>query len=102
MAISKSSKRVQFTLNTRKEKENQIAEFLDGCIEPNSTIKEIIYDYIVSNSGVKSPQVTQITQIKNTQSEEKPLKVTHFEEKPPEMDEIQLNEMEELSKFTGK
>jgi hypothetical protein len=110
--ISNNSVRVQFTLNTTKEKEKQIAEFLGGCINPNNTIKEIIYNYIVSNSELnllkvthskvteseyKSLKVTQSEQKANnevTQSEGKLLKVSNSEEKL-----LETNELEDLSKF---
>jgi len=110
--ISNNSVRVQFTLNTTKEKEKQIAEFLGGCINPNNTIKEIIYNYIVSNSELnllkvthskvteseyKSLKVTQSEQKANeevTQSEQKLLKVSNSEEKL-----LETNELEDLNKF---
>ncbi|WP_162174163.1 hypothetical protein, partial [Clostridium akagii] len=65
----------------------------------NNSIKEIIYNYIVSNSGVKSPQVTYIKNIKNIQSDEKILKVTQSDENLPETSELEINELEELNKF---
>lgn len=113
MAISKNSIRIQFTLNTGKEKENQIVQFLNTCVNPSNSIKEIIYSYIVSNSGAKSPQVIHITKNENVQSEEKSLTfseseqssnniVTHSEEKLQKASELELNEMEELNKFVLK
>lgn len=110
MAISKNSTRVQFTLNTGKKKEEQIAKFLDSCINPNSTIKEIIYNYIVSNGGAKSPQVTHCEIIQSdtklltlSESEQNSNNmVTQSEEKSPEVSELELNEMEELKKFIQK
>lgn len=107
MAISKNSRRIQFTLNTSKEKEKQIAEFLDGCFNPNSTIKEIIYNYIVSNYGDKLQQVTQVytsqssvklpkvTQNKNINNDT----VSNCDKKLHEVNGIEQNEIEELSKF---
>jgi PKD repeat protein len=112
MAISNNSVRVQFTLNTTKEKEKQIADFLDDFINPNNLIKEILYNYIVSNSYSKSLKVThsevtqshskllEVTQSeqkennKVTQSEGKLLKVSNSEEKL-----LEVNELEDLSKF---
>jgi hypothetical protein len=67
MAISNNSVRVQFTLNITKEKEKLIADFLDGCINPNNVIKEILYNYIVSNSELKSLKVTQSEQKANNE-----------------------------------
>ncbi|WP_026883547.1 hypothetical protein [Clostridium akagii] len=110
MAISKDSVRIQFTLNITKEKEKQIADFLNECINQNNSIKEIIYNYIVSNSGVKSPRVTYI---ENTKSDEKILKVaqsddikldinnkvTKSEGNLLEKSELEINELEELNKF---
>ncbi len=53
----------------------------------------------MSNSGVKSPQVTYIKNIKNIQSDEKILKVTQSDENLPETSELEINELEELNKF---
>jgi hypothetical protein len=112
MAISNNSVRVQFTLNTTKEKEKQIADFLDDFINPNNVIKEILYNYIVSNSELKSLKVThsevtkseqkllKVTQSEQkannevTQSEGKLLKVSNSEEKL-----LETNELEDLNKF---
>lgn len=107
MAISKDSKRIQFTLNGSKEKEKEIIEFLNDCFNPNSTIKEIIYYYIVSNYGDKLQQVTQ-TNI--SQSSVKLPKVTQndnsnnnivsdYAKKSHEVSELESNELAELSKF---
>ncbi|MBZ9615261.1 hypothetical protein [Clostridium estertheticum] len=107
MAISKNSMRIQFTLNIDKPKENQIVEFLSGCIDPNNSIKQIIYNYIVSNGGVKLPLVTPI---KVSEGDAKLLKVsksddinknivTQRDEKSHEVSELEMNEIEELSKF---
>ncbi|MBW9157218.1 hypothetical protein [Clostridium tagluense] len=107
MAISKNSVRVQFTLNLDKPKENQIAEFLSGCMDQNNSIKEIIYNYIVSNSELKSLEVTQI---EVTQSDTKLLTmsnsehidkniVSNSEVKLHEVSELEINELAELSKF---
>ncbi|AUM92662.1 hypothetical protein [Clostridium botulinum] len=107
MAISKDSKRIQFTLNGSKEKEREIIEFLNDCFNPNSTIKEIIYNYIVSNYGDKLQQVTQtytsqssvklpkVTQNKNINNDT----VSNRDKKLHEVDEIEQNEIEELNKF---
>ena len=107
MAISKNSVRVQFTLNLDKPKENQIVEFLSGCMDPNSSIKEIIYNYIVSNGGVKLPLVTSIEVGEGdvkllTVSESNDINkniVSNSEEKSHEVRELEINELEELSKF---
>lgn len=110
MAISKNSVRVQFTLNKDKEKEKIIVDFLNTCINPNNSIKEMIYNYIVSNSDSKLPQVTYS---EVTQSEEKLVKVSNSddimldinnivsnsEEKLLEASELEMNELEELNKF---
>ncbi|EPY2274688.1 hypothetical protein ACFLKB_00660 [Clostridium sp. FAM 1755] len=107
MAISKDSKRIQFTLNGSKEKERKIIEFLNDCFNPNSTIKEIIYNYIVSNYGDKLQEVTQtnisqssvklpkVTQNKNINNDT----VSNFDKKLHEVNEIEQNEIEELNKF---
>ena len=107
MAISKNSTRVQFTLNIDKPKEKQIVEFLSGCMDPNSSIKEMIYNYIVSNGGVKLPLVTPIevsvcdakllTVSKSDDINENI--VSNSEEKLREVSELEINELEELSKF---
>jgi len=107
MAISKNSVRVQFTLNVDKAKENQIIEFLSGCIDPNNSIKQIIYNYIMSNSGSKSPLVTHY---KVSESNAKLLTVSknddinkdivsNSEVKLHEVSELEMNELDELSKF---
>lgn len=107
MAISRNSVRVQFTLNRSKEKEKQIAEFLDTCMDANSTIKEIIYNYAVSNSDTK---LLKVTHSEVTQSDVQLLKVseselnsnnivTQSEEKSVEVSDLEKNELEELSKF---
>jgi len=107
MAISKESVRVQFTLNTSRKKEKLINEFLNDCINPNNSIKEIIYNYIVSNGGTKSPQVTQmeVTQsnselpkVSNSDDINKN-KVSNGEERLLEVSELEMNELEELNKF---
>ncbi|QXE20469.1 hypothetical protein [Clostridium sp. 001] len=107
MAISKNSRRVQFTLNADKEKEKAIINFLDSSVNPNSTIKEILYS-VVSNSN---SQLLKVTHSEITQSQSKPVEVskselldnnvvTQSEEKLVEVsDEIGLNELEELKKF---
>lgn len=110
MAISKDSIRVQFTLNTSKEKENEIAKFLDGCINPNVTIKEIIFNYIVTHRDVQLPQVNQLevpqsisrlVKVSNcdnnmvSDSDSKLVKVSNCEG----INELQQNELDELSKF---
>ena len=82
MAISKNSVRVQFTLNLNKHKENQIAEFLNGCMDQNNSIKEIIYNYMVSNSEYIDKNI-----------------VSNSDEKSHEASELEMNELEELSKF---
>ncbi|WP_373899255.1 hypothetical protein ACER0A_002325 [Haloimpatiens sp. FM7315] len=114
MAISKNSRRVQFTLNSSKDKEKEIIKFLDGCIDTNAAIKEIIYSYIVSNCNTKLPQVTQI---QVSQSKDKSLQVSNFdnnivsdsdnklltmsnsEQQLPQVSELEQNELEELNKF---
>ncbi|MBZ9608608.1 hypothetical protein G9F73_012395 [Clostridium estertheticum] len=107
MAISKNSVRVQFTLNTEKEKENQIVEFLNGCIDPNNSIKQIIYNYIVSNGGVKLSLVTPIEvsvcdakllTVSKSDDINKNI-VTQSNKKLHEVSELEKNELEELSKF---
>ncbi|MBU3185692.1 hypothetical protein [Clostridium estertheticum] len=107
MTISKNSVRVQFTLNLEKLKENQIVEFLDGCVDPNNSIKQIVYNYIVSNGGVKLPLVTPI---KVSECDAKLLTVsksedinknmvTQSDEKSHEVSELEMNELDELRKF---
>jgi hypothetical protein len=107
MAISKNSVRVQFTLNLNKHKENQIAEFLNGCMDSNNSIKEIIYNHIVSNYEVKSAIVTQM-EVRDSNS--KLLQVTqsydinkniasNSEVKSHKVSELEMNELDELSKF---
>lgn len=107
MAISKSSIRHQFTLNTKKEKESIIANFLDTALNPNSTIKEILYNHIVSNYDtrlikdsnyiVSEGNTKSLTMSKTNHEEDK--KESNFETKSYELSEIELNEIEELSKF---
>lgn len=116
MAISKNSKRIQFTLNLDKEKEKQIAEFLDWCINPNNSIKEIIFNYIVTHCDAQLPQVTQSEVSQNyskslkvsnfdnnivSDSDDKLVEVSNGEEKSHEVTELELNELEELNKFIG-
>jgi hypothetical protein len=112
MAISNNSVRVQFTLNTNKAKEKLIADFLDGSIDPRASIKEIIYNYIVSNSELN---LLKVTHSKVTESEYKSLKVTQSEQKPnkqvtqsysklpkesnSEEKILEANELEDLSRF---
>lgn len=107
MSISKDSVRIQFTLNRSKEKERQIAEFLDGFINPNNTIKEILLNYIVSNSEGK---LVKVAHSEVTQSKSKLLEVSksellennvvsNSEEKLVEVSDLERNELEELSKF---
>lgn len=107
MAISKNSTRVQFTLNLDKAKEKQIVEFLSGCMDPNSSIKEIIYNYILSNGGVKLPLVTQIEvskcdakllTVSESESIDKNI-VSNSDTKLLEVSELEMNELDELSKF---
>ncbi|MBU3171320.1 hypothetical protein [Clostridium estertheticum] len=108
MAISKNSMRIQFTLNIDKPKENQIVEFLSGCIDPNNSIKQIIYNYIVSNGGVKLPLVapikvsecdTKLLMVSKNDNINKNI-VTQSDEKSHEVSELEMNELEELRKFT--
>ncbi|MCW6092925.1 hypothetical protein LAV60_07020 [Clostridium sporogenes] len=114
MAISKDSKRIQFTLNGSKEKEREIIEFLDGCFNPNVAIKEIIFNYIVSNCESKLPQVTHLEvpqsytkslQVSNfndnivSDGDCKSVEVSNCEEELHEVSEIEQNEIEELNKF---
>jgi len=107
MAISKNSVRVQFTLNTDKDKENQIIEFLNGCIDPNNSIKQIVYNYIVSNGDIKLPLVTRC---EVSESDTKLLTVSKSDDigknivsngeiKLHEVSELEMNELDELSKF---
>jgi hypothetical protein len=101
MAISKNSARIQITLNTDKEREKVIVDFLNTCMNEKNTIKEILYNYIVSNSDSK---LLTVTHSKVTQSDAQLLKVTHSEitqgeEKLLEVSDLELNEMEELNKF---
>ncbi|WP_205609513.1 hypothetical protein [Clostridium botulinum] len=114
MAISKNSRRIQFTLNTSKEKEKQIIQFLDECLNPNSTIKEIIFNYIVTHCDAPLPQVvqsdisqsyTKSLQVSNfndnivSDSDCKSVEVGNYEGKLYEVSEIEQNEIEELNKF---
>ncbi|NFD31053.1 hypothetical protein EXN57_13235 [Clostridium botulinum] len=114
MAISKNSRRVQFTLNSSKEKEKEIIKFLDGCFNPNVAIKEIIFNYIVSNCESKLPQVTHLEvpqsytkslQVSNfndnivSDSDCKLVEVSNRDKKLHEVNEIEKNEIEELNKF---
>ncbi|KZL93581.1 hypothetical protein [Clostridium magnum] len=107
MAISNNSARVQFTLNKSKDKEKIIAKFLEEFINPNNAIKEILYNYIVSNSDTK---LLKVTHSEVTQSDTKLLEVsksellddnivTQGEVKLPEVSDLEQNELEELSKF---
>lgn len=106
MAISKNSKRIQFTLNADKEKEKTIIDFLNSCVNPNNTIKEILYN-IVSNGDTK---LLKVTHSEVTQSDKKLLEVSESEllsnnlvaqseERSVEVSNLELNEMEELKKF---
>ncbi len=107
MSISRSSTRIQFTLNESKEKEKIIAEFLDNCMNTNNTIKEILYNYIVSNSDTK---LVKVTHSEVTQSKSKSVKVneselvknntvSNSEPKLVEVSDLESNEIEELKKF---
>ncbi|MCB2310613.1 hypothetical protein LGL55_05685 [Clostridium tagluense] len=107
MAISKNSVRVQFTLNLDKPKENQISEFLGECMDPNSSIKQIIHNYIVSNGGVKLPLVipmevsecdAKLLAVSKSDDINEYI-VSNSEEKPHEVSELEINELDELSKF---
>lgn len=114
MAISKDSRRIQFTLNSSKDKERKIIKFLDGCLNPNVAIKEIIFNYIVTHCDTQLPQVTQsevtenyskslqVSNIDNnivSDSDDKLVEVSNCEEKSLEVSELEKNEMDELSKF---
>ncbi len=106
MAISKNSRRVQFTLNADKPKEKEMIEFLDGCFNPNVAIKEIIFNHIVSNCEYKLQQVPQSEVLQNhskslqvSNSDDKLVEVSNGEEKLHEVSEIEQNEIEELNKF---
>ncbi|WP_061293638.1 hypothetical protein [Clostridium botulinum] len=114
MAISKNSRRVQFTLNADKPKEKEMIEFLDGCFNPNVAIKEIIFNHIVSNCEYKLQQVPQSEVLQNhskslqvsnldnnivSNSNDKLVEVSNGEEKLREVSEIEQNEIEELNKF---
>lgn len=116
MAISKNSKRVQFTLNKDKAKEKQIVDFLDGCIDSNAAIKEILFNYIVTNCDTKSMQVTksevhqsytkslQESNFNNNiviDSDNKLVEVSNCENKSQQVSELEINELEELNKFIG-
>lgn len=79
--ISKSSRRVQFTLNASKDKEKVIIDFLNTCMDENTSIKEILYAYIVGNSDAKLVKVTR--------SDEKLLTLSNLEQ----------NEIESLKQF---
>ncbi|NFC29163.1 hypothetical protein EXN55_12840 [Clostridium botulinum] len=114
MAISKNSRRIQFTLNTDKTKEKEIIKFLDGCLNPNVAIKEIIYNYIVSNCEYKLPQVTdskvpqsyttslKVSDFDNSMvsdGDDKSVEVSNCESELLEVSELEQNELDELSKF---
>jgi hypothetical protein len=107
MAISKNSRRIQFTLNNDKHMEKVIVDYLETCIDENSKIKEVLYNYIVSNSGIKSPQVTPIEVTKsdtklltvNKSDDSNKNIVSNSEEKLHEVSELEINELDELSKF---
>lgn len=114
MAISKDSKRIQFTLNESKEKERKIIEFLNDCFNPNVAIKEIIFNHIVSNCEYKLQQVPQSEVLQNyskslqvsnldnnivSNSDDKLAEVSNGEEKLREVSKIEQNEIEELNKF---
>lgn len=116
MPISKDSIRIQFTLNKRKEKEKLITEFLDGCIDSNAAIKEILFNYIVTHCDTKSMQVTKFeapqSYAKSLQesnfdnnivnnSDNKLVEVSNCENKSQQEDksELELNELDELKKF---
>lgn len=122
MAISKSSRRVQITFNTEKEKEKVVVDFLNACMNEKNTIKEILYNYIVSNSDSKLLTVTHSQSVQSdakllkvsvnnsllnnevTQSDSQLLEVTHSEvtqseEKLLEVSDLEKNELEELKNF---
>ncbi|MCY6958899.1 hypothetical protein [Clostridium brassicae] len=111
MAISKDSTRVQFTLNSSKDKEREIIKFLNGCVDPKAAIKEIIFNYIVSNCEIQLPQISNIKipqsytkspQVSNY-SNSIDNKVSNSEDKLQQESEseLELNELEELNKFIG-
>lgn len=98
MTISKNSIRIQFTLNSSKDKERKIIKFLDGCLNPNVAIKEIIFNYIVSQSDDKLVKVSNIDNNIVSDSDNKLVEVSNCEEKH-EVSELEQNELDELSKF---
>lgn len=107
MAISKNSRRIQFTLNNDKRMEKVIIDYLETCIDENSKIKEILYNYIVSNCGVKPPLVTPLEVIEcceklltvNKSDDINKSIVSNSEEKLHEVSELEKNELDELKKF---
>lgn len=102
MALSKNTVRIQITLNSSKEKDKVILDFLDGFYDPKDKIKEILYlvasNKIVSNDNQKLLTITNgdvKKTIKNsTDNEEKLLTYSNREQ-----EKIHENEMEQLKEF---
>lgn len=80
MAISKNSSRIQFTLNSNKPAEKIIVDFLDGCIDPNAKIKEILYNYIVTESYSPLLKVSNFERSEESESDKQLLTFTKGDE----------------------
>lgn len=51
--ISQTSKRIQLTFNSKKEKEKVIIDYLSNSFNENNEIKRILYEHITNQSGKK-------------------------------------------------
>ena len=90
--MASSSKRLQLTLNAKKEREKVILDYLSKSFNPNATIKEILYNFISTQGNSKIVKDTQKeykkrhlkrvknTQIEHEQSNSKMVKDTQSEE----------------------
>lgn len=98
MSLSKNTKRFEFTLNSGKEKDKVILDYLDNFYDAKDKIKEILYIAAVSNSDEKSLTFSnnseQITTKKDTQSNKKSLTITNSKQQ-----EIKKNELDQLKEF---
>lgn len=107
-------------MNSEKEKEKVIIDFLDDCFNENNTIKEILYNFIVGNGDTKLVKVTHLSENKSdeqllevsksnslsvtstqTDSENKE-KVTKSEEKLLTLSNLEQNEIDSLSQFVNQ
>lgn len=58
--MASSSQRLQLTLNAKKEREKVILDYLSQSFNPNAAIKEILYNFIVTQNNSKVVKDTQI------------------------------------------